>query len=82
MLKNSFNCESSNLGYVTKSGTKKKTLLEWKYLNSLIEVGTLRAREIPLQVLSQPKTTKNFSFQYYLQSQQSKRFSYDKTKLW
>ena len=37
----------------------KKTLLEQKYPRSLIEASILRAKEIPLEVLRQPKTAKN-----------------------
>ena len=37
----------------------KETLLEQKYHKSLIEASILRAKEIPLEVLRQPKTTKN-----------------------
>ena len=36
----------------------KKTLLEQKYPKSLIEVSKLRAKEIPLKILRQPKTAK------------------------
>ena len=38
---------------------KKKTLLEQKYLKSLIEASLLRAKETPLEILRQPKTAKN-----------------------
>ena len=37
----------------------KKTLLQQKYPKSLIEASILRAKEIPLEVLRQPKTTKS-----------------------
>ena len=37
----------------------KKTLLEQKYPQSLIEASILKAKEIPLEILRQPKTTKN-----------------------
>ena len=37
----------------------KKTSLEQKYAKSLIEARILRAKEIPLEVLRQPKTTKS-----------------------
>ena len=36
----------------------KKTLLEQKYPRSLIEASILRAKEIPLEILRQPKTVK------------------------
>ena len=38
---------------------KKEILLEQKYPTSLIEASILRAKEIPLEVLRQPKTTEN-----------------------
>ena len=37
----------------------KKTLLEQKFSNSLIEVCIVKAKEIPIEVLGQPETTKN-----------------------
>ena len=37
----------------------KKRLLEQKYPKSLIEASILRAKEIPLEILSQPKTAIN-----------------------
>ena len=47
----------------------KRTLLEQKYPKSLIEASILRAKEIPLEILRQPKTAKNeeiipFTFTY------------------
>ena len=47
----------------------KRTLLEQKYPNWLIEASVLRAKEIPLEILRQPKTAKNeeiipFTFTY------------------
>ena len=36
----------------------KKTLLEQKFSNSLIEVCIVKAKEIPIEVLGQPETTK------------------------
>ena len=36
----------------------KRTLLEQKYFKSLIEASILRAKEIPLEVSRQPKTTR------------------------
>ena len=36
----------------------KRTLLEQKYPNWLIEASVLRAKEIPHEILSQPKTAK------------------------
>ena len=47
----------------------KRTLLEQKYPKSLIEDSILRAKEIPLEILRQPKTAKNeeiipFTFTY------------------
>ena len=36
----------------------KRTLLEQKYPNWLIEASVLRAKEIPLEILRQPKTAK------------------------
>ena len=37
----------------------KKALLEQKYSKSLIQTGLLRAKEMPLEILRQPKTAKN-----------------------
>ena len=37
----------------------KKTLLEQKYPRSLIDASILRAKEIPLEILKQPKNAKN-----------------------
>ena len=37
----------------------RKTLLEQKYPKSLIEARILRAKEIPLEILRQPKIAKN-----------------------
>ena len=37
----------------------KKIFLQQKYPKSLIEASILRAKEIPLEVLRQPKTTKS-----------------------
>ena len=37
----------------------KKTLLERKYPRSLTEATTLRAKEIPLEIVRRPKTAKN-----------------------
>ena len=37
----------------------KKTLLEQKSPKSLIEASMLKGKEIPLEILRQPKTTKN-----------------------
>ena len=47
----------------------KRTLLEQKYPKSLIEASILRAKEISLEILRQPKTAKNeeiipFTFTY------------------
>ena len=47
----------------------KSTLLEQKYPKSLIEASILTAREIPLEILRQPKNAKNeeiiiFTFTY------------------
>ena len=47
----------------------KRTLLEQKYPKSLIKASILRAKEIPLEILRQPKTAKNeeiipFTFTY------------------
>ena len=63
----------------------KRTLLEQKYPNSSIEASTLRAREIPPEILRQPKSCQkwgNYYFHFYIQSQQSKSFSHNKTKIW
>ena len=61
----------------------KKALLEEKYPTSLIEASILKVKEISFEVLKQKyKKWGNYSFHYYAQSQQSKRFSYVKTKLW
>ena len=62
----------------------KKKLLEQIYPNSLIEASILRAKEIYLEILRQPKTAKNkdivpFTFTYNPNS--PKRFSYNKAKL-
>ena len=45
---------------VKEKGLKelKKTLLEHKYSESLTEASILRAKEIPLEILRQPKTDK------------------------
>ena len=37
----------------------KKALLERKFSKSLIEATILRAKEIPIEILRQPKTAKN-----------------------
>ena len=38
---------------------KKNTLVEQKYPKSLIKASILRAKDIPLEILRQPKTTQN-----------------------
>ena len=52
-----------------KNSKKKKKILEQKYPKLLIEDSILRAQEIPLEVLRQPKTAKNeivpFSITYH-----------------
>ena len=54
-------CTIAENGNVKENRFKepKKTLLEQKYPKLLIEASTLRAKEIPLEVLRQPKTTKS-----------------------
>ena len=63
----------------------KRVLLEQKYPKSLIEASILRAKETPLELSRQPKTAKTEEIipftNYYIQSQQNKSFSYNKTKL-
>ena len=46
----------------------KKAILEQKYRRSLIEASTLKAKEIPLKVLTQPKTAKHGEVIPFMQS--------------